>query len=366
MAQEAAQQLIAQPTLSWEAETGYDFFTSLDVLHNPDRYGLRGSWAAGVRSRLPSEQRDVLQTLMKKNNLWAIPWLARLEGPKDAYTVLERLAAIPAAERLPTLLKCYHWEEMQHFLLGISKKQGWGDEDADALKEIYQSAYKKEGIKRKISSADLEETLTIWANTEQFGEGLIDALRTYYDVFFHEEEKRILPALKETTHYAQELAEQMPLEALLNELSQGLRFEMDKTKDMQQLLMVPSFWTTPLTLFTSLDDAHTRWIFMFGGRPASQSLVPGEVVPELLHQTLKALADPTRLRILRYLSQEPLAPAELARRLRLRPPTVIHHLDALRLARLVHVTLSHDGRKYEARREAIDATCGLLNQFLDE
>ncbi|NJN55024.1 MAG: ArsR family transcriptional regulator, partial [Anaerolineae bacterium] len=48
-------------------------------------------------------------------------------------------------------------------------------------------------------------------------------------------------------------------------------------------------------------------------------------------------------RILKYLSEEPLTPAELARRLRLRPPTVIHHLDALRLARLVHVTLSQQG-----------------------
>lgn len=366
MTQQAAQQLIAQPTLVWEAETGYDFFTSLDVLHSPDRYGLRGSWAAGVRSRLPTDQREVLQTLMKKNNLWAIPWLARLDGPKDAHSVLERLAAIPAAQRLASFLKCYHWEEMQSFLFGIIEKQAWSDEDVDALKEIYLTTYKKEGIKRKISSADLEETLTIWANTEEYGEGLLDALKTYYDVFFHEEEKRILPALKETTRDAQEMAKQMPLEALLNELSQGLRFEMDKTKKMETLLLVPSFWTTPLTLFTSLDHEHTRWIFMFGGRPATQSLVPGEVVPELLHQTLKALADPTRLRIMRYLSQEPLAPAELARRLRLRPPTVIHHLDALRLARLVHVTLSHDGRKYEARREAIDGTCGMLNQFLDE
>ena len=69
------------------------------------------------------------------------------------------------------------------------------------------------------------------------------------------------------------------------------------------------------------------------------SLVPGELVPDALYQPLKALADPTRLRILRYLSDEPLTPAALARRLRLRSPTVIHHLDALRLARLVILTL---------------------------
>jgi DNA-binding transcriptional ArsR family regulator len=93
--------------------------------------------------------------------------------------------------------------------------------------------------------------------------------------------------------------------------------------------------------------------------------VPGEAVPDLLFQTLKALADPTRLRILRYLSAEPLTPAQLSRRLRLRAPTVIHHLHALRLARLVHLIISHEGRRYEARREAIRNGWAMLEEYLD-
>jgi DNA-binding transcriptional ArsR family regulator len=152
---------------------------------------------------------------------------------------------------------------------------------------------------------------------------------------------------------------------VLNELSQGLRFEFDKMMEMEALVMIPSFWTTPLSMFTPFSKDNKRWLFMFGGRPDGVSLVPGEVVPELLYQMLKALADPTRLRILRYLSEEPLTPAELARRLRLRPPTVIHHLDALRLARLVNVTLSVNGRRYQARHEAIKTVCGMLGNFLE-
>ena len=128
--------------------------------------------------------------------------------------------------------------------------------------------------------------------------------------------------------------------------------------------MIPSFWTTPLAAFFEMKKKSGRWLFLFGGRPTGISLVPGEQVPELLYQTLKALADPTRLRILRYLAEEPLTPAELARRLRLRPPTVIHHLDALRLARLVHVTLSYQGRRYEARQTAVDTACEMLEEFL--
>lgn len=112
------------------------------------------------------------------------------------------------------------------------------------------------------------------------------------------------------------------------------------------------------------DFPPDNLLFLFGARPTDESLIPGELVPDALYQALKALADPTRLRILRYLSNEPLTPAELARRLRLRSPTVIHHLDALRLARLVIVTLEHEGKRYTIRPEAMESMCDLLNQFL--
>jgi len=353
-----------QTQLIWEVGTAYDLFTSLEVLHNPDRYGLRGSWAAGVRSRLPADQRDMLQSLIKSGHLWAIPWLAGLEGSKDSRTIIDRVAEIPAAQRLPVFAGCYLTGDIHDFLLSIKEQASWDDQDKETLKELYKEMYRKEGKKKKIVDEELEQTLTIWANTEEYGDGFLKVLETYYEVFFAEEERRIRPALEEMVETSKALAEEMPLEDLLNQLSQGLRFDYETTAEMKELLLVPSFWTTPLTLFATVGEGNERWIFMYGGRPASMSLVPGDVVPELLYHTLKALADPTRLRILKYLAEEPCTPAELARRLRLRPPTVIHHLDSLRLARLVYVTLSHQGRRYEARREAIDDACRLLGEFL--
>ena len=44
--------------IRWDIGTAYDFFASLVVLHNPEMYGLPGSWAAGVRSRLPAAARS--------------------------------------------------------------------------------------------------------------------------------------------------------------------------------------------------------------------------------------------------------------------------------------------------------------------
>lgn len=75
---------------------------------------------------------------------------------------------------------------------------------------------------------------------------------------------------------------------------------------------------------------------------------------------------PIRLRILRYLGQEPANPAALARRLRLRPPTVIHYLDALCLARLVQVIMTEDGRRlYALRPGATTQLAPSLEAFLD-
>ncbi|MCA9954519.1 MAG: winged helix-turn-helix transcriptional regulator [Anaerolineales bacterium] len=351
------------PQLTWDIGTAYDLFTSLNVVHDPARYGLRGSWAAGVRSRLPAEQREFLQEANEHHHFWAIPWLASQSGPKDGDTILKKLAAIPATQRMQEVASHHMSLPLQEFLFRVAEQGAWTEEDKSLLRDLYQKMYKEDtGKSKKIADEELIASLDVWANAAEYSEKMLTALQVYYDVFFKEEEARILKPLEARVAEARELAETLSLPDLLNELSQGLRFELDQTEGMEELVMIPSFWTTPLSMFTSFDKK--RWLFMFGGRPNDVSLVPGEVVPELLYQMLKALADPTRLRILRYLSEEPLTPAELARRLRLRPPTVIHHLDALRLARLVHVTLSVNGRRYEARHEAINTACTMLEGFL--
>jgi DNA-binding transcriptional ArsR family regulator len=254
---------------------------------------------------------------------------------------------------------------IQALLFGVAETGSWQPKDKETLRELYTKHHKEEtGKSKKKSDDDLVAMLDVWANAAAYSQKMVDALQVYYDVFFKEEESRILEPLHVRVAEAKGLATQLTLADLLNELSQGLRFELDQTEEMAELVMIPSFWSTPLSMFLPFSEDKRRWLFMFGGRPDGVSLVPGEVVPELLYQMLKALADPTRLRILRYLSEEPLTPAELARRLRLRPPTVIHHLDALRLARLVHVTLSVNGRRYEARHEAIKTVSTMLDGFL--
>ncbi len=234
-----------KPEFIWDVGTAYDFFISLDVLHHPDRYALRGNWAAGVRSRLPAKKRELLQTIVKANAVWPIPWLARLPVPhKDVSAVLNALAAIPASERLPEMTRCYLKPAQQELLHCVAARGTWDDADLETLRDIYKEIYRKENKKRKITDDDLRVQLRTWANPGEFGEGYLAALQTYYEVFFAEDEQRILPALQETMVQAQQLTAVLTLPELLEELSQGLQFDVADLNSARRVRMAPSFWTT--------------------------------------------------------------------------------------------------------------------------
>ncbi len=343
--------------IEWDIGTGYDMFVSLWVLHEPDRFGLRGSWAAGVRSRLPAPERDLLQRFIDTG--WPVHWPYTVDAPKDGNAVIRALEAIPPEDRLVTF-----YNPTDAGVVAIMEEVGERgtvtDDDVAALADYLQHDPDKKMSTAK-ATKKAEAMLQLWAHPVETGEGLLSGLCAYQEQFFAEEETRIAPALIDAQSHAQELAQTLELPELLEELSQGVR--VDKKLDMKRAILVPSFWSTPFMVFATVD-ADTE-MFLYGARPNTASLIPGEVVPDALYQALKALADPTRLRILRYLTEEPATASELAKRLRLRAPTVIHHLDALRLARMVQLTLNHDSKRYAIRKDAVANTCAMLEGFLD-
>jgi DNA-binding transcriptional ArsR family regulator len=356
---------MALPRLLWDFGTAYDMFVSLAVLHRPADFGVRGAWSAGVRARLPAAERDLLE---QSHLLIHIPlhWIHTLPEPKDGAAVLWTLGQMPPAERLPTMalspdMSC----DMADTLQDVAARGAW---DEKVLQEtVRQWCNCEKGKKPKIPLAEMGKALEWWARPAEFGERYLEALRAYQEAFFAEEEQRIRPALQAALKRAQGLAERLTLPDLLEEITQGLR--LTELPGVAELSLAPSYWCTPLAVF-EFDVKNKAAIWLFGARPADASLVPGEAVPEALIRALNALADPTRLRILHYLAEEPLVPAQLARRLRLRAPTVTHHLGILRLAGLVQLTIDMDEegekevRRYAARAEGISATCDALKDFL--
>jgi len=353
---------MTQPEIVWDQGTVYDLFISLEVLHHPAEFNVRAVWAAGVRARIPAPHRKVLEQSLL---LFHVPWsvLARLPQPRDANSVLWFLEQTPARERLPLLALQPFWPAEFGRLLGnVMERGSWGEEDREALGALYREAFKHETGKKIPSHQELGIILDWWRRPEEFGERYLEALNAYFEVFFSQEERRLRPALQAAINHAKERAEQLPLVDLLEELTQGLRFEDLQPKG--QVTLAASYWSTPLVYFVDVDPLHS--VYVYGARPLDAALAPGEQVPDSLLGVLEALSDPTRLKILRYLAEQPQTPTELAHRLGLRAPTVTHHLKALRLAGLVRLTLGEEAvtKHYTARPEGVEAVYAALGRFL--
>ena len=341
--------------LRWEMGSGYDLFISLLVLHRPEQHGLRASWAAGVRSRLPAEERETLETaitLMYE----PLPFVHNVPMPRDAQAVIDALEHLPAEKRLEALSLSYGTPAaVRDVLLNTTSQRKWTTTEKSIISNNLQNR------DRLVTPTYLNLLYETWAHREEFGEKYLKALKAYMEAFFLEEEQRILPVLRQGLSHAQMRAGSLQLPTMLEELSAGVRLaDLDKAR---RIYLAPSFWGSPFLFYNRLDV--DTLLVIFGARPDSMALIPGEVIPDSLLLSLKALADPTRLRILRTVVQSPQTAAQLSRLLRLRPPTVTHHLRELRLAGLVRVTVSPEGdRYYTTRYEGLEATQDLLKRFI--
>ena len=346
---------IIKTKIHWDIGTAYDLFISLRILHDPESYGVRASWAAGVRSRVPAESREVLNRTAVLR-LLPIALINSLKEPKDSAQLMAKLRSIPAGEILETLANVPGMpEQMKELFLSTAPGKKWSREDIQLFIQRFGMEDNKQT--RQIFSTMNEA----WANRKEFGEKLLLGLQAYIDTFFAEEEQRILPVLQQELSFARMRAGSRPLPAMLEELTAGVRY--GDFEHLTDIVLAPTFWGSPFMFSEHLTE--TKMIVLFGARPGTMSIIPGEVVPDGLLRGMKAMADPTRLRILRYLAQEPQTASELSKVLRLRPPTVTHHLTQLRLAGMVQVHLDPDGeRKYSARYEGFEDTQDLLNRFV--
>ncbi len=341
--------------LIWKSGTGFDLFASLVVLHNPAIFGLRRSWAAGVRQRL-SPPNQVFLEKYQSCSQFPLGWLAGTQGRMDASDILKTISDIPAEERLRHLALNNQIEfATRECLMGIASKKDWQEEDLDFLDQHYRVG--DIPLKRR----NLQNLVEIWSNPAASGENLLSALKDYHTVFFVEEEHRILPVLEEALIQGEQIAKSMGIEEILEKLSHGIHFE--PIGQYSQITLIPSFWSSPFIFLDKSEDGNL--IILYGARPENMSLVPGVNPPPHLVSTLKALADPTRLRILHLLSEESRSSSEIARELRLRLPTVVHHLRILRLAELIQITVSEKDKRYQTHHATLDGLQNSLKGFIE-
>lgn len=341
--------------VGWASGSAYDLFASLFVIHHAEATGLRKAWAAGVRNRLVPEHRELLQLLVP---IVAVPvkWIGRLDDSPDAAAVISALQQLPDDRVLSQLGDPDFVENPT--IARIRKRGSFTGADLASLQG-------DESLRdyRPSSEGEARRLLEAFAHQTSSGALLKSALGEYYERFFAEEEARVEPYLAAALNEAQQKARTMSLVDLVDELTSGLRLE--NIAEARRLLFIPSFWAGPLTLFEMLADG--TWVILFSARPRDVAIIPGDQVPDALVRSLSAVSDQTRLRILRLLASTPHSQVEIARELRLRPPTITHHLKILRLANLVQLTETVEGEKrYATRTPRLDELGADLVSFVTD
>ena len=342
--------------LSWDCSTKYDFFISLSVLLNPERFNVRATWAAGVRSRIPSEERRIIKTLHTHLHLPSI-WCYKTSVPSQSgEALLQILQSIPDDQILNLLfLQTPQEQGIRKLLEEITLRGSWQEENAQELRQAFEHnlIYNK--------PAEIKALMNLYCTPGETGRLYKKALAFYYHTFFKEEEERILPYLEKSMQEGRILAETQPLQQLIESLCNGLTLQLEPS--IQELVCSPSYWITPLISYDHLTADKS--MLLYGCRPINETVVPGENLSPHMMQSIKALADPTRLKIIKLLQQAPLTPKAISELLRLRPPTVIHHLQILRSCGLVHLMLNEsDERLYNIKSEVLKEILQELGDFL--
>ena len=345
--------------LKWDIGTAYELFSSLYVIHDPTFFGVRPSWAAGIRSRIPADSRELFTDILPMLKS-PFCWLQDLPDSKSASIAVERLEAMPVDDVLPAL--AFH-KDAEGESCRIDKRvwnaRRWDDADVEEIAD----EWKKHGKSGRADKKAISRWFDWLTRPEEFGRRFVEGMAEYYENFFREEEKRILPALRAGLDHAKELSERLSQEELIEELSQGI--QQTWITDFKVIILVPSFWLSPFVMYGELSK---QLAFMqFGARPADASLIPGDSVPDSLSTGLQALSDQTRLKILRLISETPLTQIEIAKKLRLRAPTINHHLKILRLASLVTKAITGRDEKnvrYSIRPGRVGELCTLIREFL--
>ncbi|MDQ5823635.1 MAG: helix-turn-helix domain-containing protein [Chloroflexota bacterium] len=334
--------------LDWDVGTAYELLLSLRAIFLPKDYGIPAPWAAGVRKRLsPNGQRDLKDFFNPPFSVIAympVHLVLEMDAPKTVERFLDYVEAIPGPEFMQRI---YSSTKFSHIPSELRDRALAGKGMSDADVEEYRRGVARSAIGATPSVADVRRLFEDMENPEATKARWLMVMREYQAVFFAEEERRLQPILDRMLADAKVLAKKTTVPDLLERLSNG--FTLSADIELDRLVLVPSVWLHPYVVRAEISEREL--LVVWGAHPPGHRVVPGESVPEDALLVLRALADPTRLRLLRLIAAEPRSLQSLAQEVKLSLPTVSHHIRELRGSGLIRLEVGGRGResKYTVR-----------------
>jgi DNA-binding transcriptional ArsR family regulator len=268
-------------------------------------------------------------------------------SPRSFPGFLERLQAAEPLE-LQLLLLGYYMRDYHHMV---------------PPEEILAAAKGDSGAR-----ADLLERAAGWSEACRLMDGLLDigadelkrrlttVLPRWYDEVFRPLAAESLEAMERDAAAKQALARTHSPEEMVELATNGLQYT--PSPGVRKIVFFPTWVLRPWVMFIDHKDVR---MYCYGvGEPIDAGAAPA---PAQLARVFKALGDEGRLRLLKRLSDGPLALGDAADVLGVTKPTAHHHLAILRQAGFV---LVRDGpeKVYTLRSDLLPETGSLLDSYL--
>jgi DNA-binding transcriptional ArsR family regulator len=351
------------PEVEILASEVYDFLLSLRVaLASPEYdftdFEVGKSWIDNARARCAQHDEHALSVLghyfgderPTSLNATLISLVWRCPEPRDVPHFLDWLRTLPAIEFVEVLLD----------------QDGLGVDWPEVLAATLESPQSEETKFRLLSHYvdDLWPTVAaVVDDPEGTRAELLAALHVWREAVFAAESTRVLPKLRREAAAWERSRGELSPDAFLVEVMRGVQFQ--RPAGLRRMVFAPSYFCRPAVFYHSWKGTLTFCAPVDESRlePAPAVSDPNIPSPELL-RFFEALGDPTRLRILRLLTERDMYLTELAERLQLTKATTKHHMVRLRVAGLATL---HDRDRltfYALREDVARRARQLLDEFL--
>lgn len=187
--------------------------------------------------------------------------------------------------------------------------------------------------------------------------GYVPLLRIWYDRYFREIEQQYEALLLEDAEEKRALFHKMDPGALVEYASAGLVVE--PGLPVNKVVLLPSIHFRPINTYCFYESTL---VIQY---PLDLPELDEEEPPICLLRLTRALASPERLRLLRYIANEPKSIFELANSLSQSKENLMHHLMLLRVAGLLRIHLvERDTEKFTIRPDGASELQIFLESYI--
>lgn len=309
----------------------YDFVVSLRTMFNARTFSLWRRWSATNMPKLGAE------VIAKGEFLFA--------GFDTAlgYGVTRLISGLPAGAGPEALIASAAEADPRQLALYMLDTGETSDAQLERFCAALSGRDSVEAAVRDLEDGWAQRCRRVLRHPHVIQSDLVEVLEVHWQEVYRNYAPAIETAIADATTSARKVVDALPPLDAIEQLTGGYTF--GPGAGVKSVIVAASTFILPF-MSTRIDEKSGAALIIYGVRSEGFQAYEADPEPSLLSASLKALADPTRLTILRRLASSPLYTTEIRSKLDLSQTTVHHHLTQLRSVGLVKQRRERQGMQY--------------------